>query len=166
MDGTHTVPVPPAPAWAAVETTPTAADVTRTVPAIPAQASAAVATTRTAPGRPVAVWEARIIRRATPEACRVAATTRTAEAVTRTAPAPAVPATMSRRTTRVVKVRAPLVVSPLGELSFADAPNDLDSTAGKLMEKAGGMFHSEKMEEKGAAKREQARYGGNNNDDY
>ena len=32
----------------------------------------------------------------------------------------------------------------------------LDSTSGKLMEKVGGMFHSDKMEQKGAEKRAQA----------
>lgn len=38
-----------------------------------------------------------------------------------------------------------------------------DSTMGKLMEKAGGLMKNEKMEEKGAAKREAAGYGGDNN---
>ena len=32
----------------------------------------------------------------------------------------------------------------------------IDSTMGKLMEKAGGMMHNEKMEQKGAEKRNQA----------
>ncbi len=36
---------------------------------------------------------------------------------------------------------------------------------GKFMEKAGGMFHNEKMEQKGAEKRNQGS-GGYNNDDY
>ena len=34
-----------------------------------------------------------------------------------------------------------------------------DSTAGKLMEKVGGMFGNDKMQEKGFEKREQAGYG-------
>lgn len=34
-----------------------------------------------------------------------------------------------------------------------------DSTMGKMMEKAGGMFKNKGMEEKGAEKREQAGYG-------
>ena len=40
-----------------------------------------------------------------------------------------------------------------------------DSTMGKMMEKAGGMFKNEGMEKKGAEKREQAGYG-NDNSNY
>ena len=39
---------------------------------------------------------------------------------------------------------------------------DTDSTAGKFMEKAGNMFKSEGMAEKGREKREQAGLGGDN----
>ena len=39
----------------------------------------------------------------------------------------------------------------------------LDSTMGKMMEKAGGMFKNKGMEEKGAQKREQAGYGDDSN---
>jgi hypothetical protein len=38
-----------------------------------------------------------------------------------------------------------------------------DSTAGKLMEKAGNMLHSKGLAEKGLEKREQAGYDGGNN---
>ena len=42
-----------------------------------------------------------------------------------------------------------------------------DSTMGKMMEKAGGMFKSDKMEEKGAEKRREAGgYEGGRSDDY
>ena len=42
--------------------------------------------------------------------------------------------------------------------------NCADSMAGKLMEKAGGMFKSDKMERQGMEKREQAGYDGDNRD--
>jgi hypothetical protein len=41
-----------------------------------------------------------------------------------------------------------------------------DSTMGKLMEKAGGMLHNEKMESKGLEKREQAGFNQGGSDSY
>jgi hypothetical protein len=56
-----------------------------------------------------------------------------------------------------------------GDSSYDDSSNtgNKDSTTGKLMEKAGGMFGSKSMEEKGRAKREQAGgYGDDNTGNY
>ena len=51
-----------------------------------------------------------------------------------------------------------------GNKSSESSDSKKDSTSGKLMEKMGGMFKNEKMQESGAEKRRQAGYG--EGDDY
>jgi hypothetical protein len=70
---------------------------------------------------------------------------------------------MITATTIATVVSAPVEVSLDGILQN---PSNmiLDSTAGKLMEKVGGFLHNDKLQERGAEKREQAGgYGGNDN---
>jgi len=69
------------------------------------------------------------------------------------------------KTLALVEVCCPKAVATQG-MGNADTFIDIDSMSGKFMEKAGGMFKSDKMQQQGTEKREQAGYGGGDSSNY
>lgn len=79
-----------------------------------------------------------------------------------------VPATATRTLLPAATTAAASRVSYTIDTMYGTQSNSAtDSTMGKLMEKAGGMFKNEGIADKGRAKREDAGFGqGNDNSDY